>query len=64
MSALPVSLPPVCLSAPPSSTVWLSTAPTEPLTQWYQVRCLLQTPLFAKLGQTLSGTVLMTTNQR
>ncbi|CAL8300968.1 histone-arginine methyltransferase CARM1 [Gadus morhua] len=47
-----------------SSTVWLSTAPTEPLTQWYQVRCLLQTPLFAKLGQTLSGTVLMTTNQR
>jgi histone-arginine methyltransferase CARM1 len=44
--------------------VWLSTAPTEPLTQWYQVRCLLQTPLFAKLGQTLSGTVLMTTNQR
>ena len=55
---LSVSLP------PPSSTVWLSTAPTEPLTQWYQVRCLLQTPLFAKLGQTLSGTVLMTTNQR
>ncbi|KAA8579882.1 hypothetical protein FQN60_006975, partial [Etheostoma spectabile] len=44
------------------STVWLSTAPTEPLTRWYQVRCLLQTPLFAKLGQTLSGTVLMDAN--
>ncbi|KAM3838281.1 histone-arginine methyltransferase CARM1-like [Diretmus argenteus] len=46
------------------STVWLSTAPTEPLTHWYQVRCLLQTPLFAKLGQTLSGTVLLTANKR
>ncbi|CAL8291184.1 unnamed protein product [Lota lota] len=47
-----------------TSTVWFSTAPTEPLTHWYQVRCLLQTPLFAKLGQTLSGTVLLTTNKR
>ncbi|KAG7252742.1 hypothetical protein CRUP_005496 [Coryphaenoides rupestris] len=46
------------------STVWFSTAPTEPLTHWYQVRCLLQTPLFAKLGQTLSGSVLLTTNKR
>ncbi|XP_010743910.3 histone-arginine methyltransferase CARM1 [Larimichthys crocea] len=46
------------------STVWLSTAPTEPLTRWYQVRCLLQTPLFAKVGQTLSGTVLLTANNR
>lgn len=46
------------------STVWLSTAPTEPLTRWYQVRCLLQTPLFAKLGQTLSGTVLLAANGR
>ncbi|XP_041822087.1 histone-arginine methyltransferase CARM1-like [Chelmon rostratus] len=46
------------------STVWLSTAPSEPLTRWYQVRCLLQTPLFAKLGQTLSGTVLLAANSR
>lgn len=46
------------------STVWLSTAPTEPLTRWYQVRCLLQTPLFVKLGQTLSGTVLLAANNR
>ncbi|KAM9328785.1 histone-arginine methyltransferase CARM1-like [Pholidichthys leucotaenia] len=46
------------------STVWLSTAPTEPLTHWSQVRCLLQTPLFAKLGQTLSGKVLLTANNR
>ncbi|XP_040888103.1 histone-arginine methyltransferase CARM1 [Toxotes jaculatrix] len=46
------------------SAVWLSTAPTEPLTRWHQVRCLLQTPLFAKLGQTLSGTVLLASNNR
>uniref|UniRef100_H2N2E6 type I protein arginine methyltransferase n=1 Tax=Oryzias latipes TaxID=8090 RepID=H2N2E6_ORYLA len=46
------------------STVWLSTAPSEPLTRWSQVRCLLQTPLFTKLGQTLSGTALLTSNSR
>lgn len=46
------------------SVVWLSTSPSEPLTRWSQVRCLLQTPLFAKLGQTLSGTVLMVANSR
>lgn len=37
------------------STVWLSTAPTEPLTHWYQVRCLLKQPIFAKQGQVLTG---------
>ncbi|XP_048359429.1 histone-arginine methyltransferase CARM1-like isoform X2 [Sphaerodactylus townsendi] len=45
-------------------TVWLSTAPTEPLTHWYQVRCLLQTPLFAKEGETLSGKVIFVANKR
>ncbi|XP_051972704.1 histone-arginine methyltransferase CARM1 isoform X2 [Xyrauchen texanus] len=45
-------------------TVWLSTSPNEPLTHWYQVRCLLQTPLFAKKGQTLSGHVLLIANKR
>ncbi|KAM9167218.1 histone-arginine methyltransferase CARM1-like [Mergus octosetaceus] len=45
-------------------TVWLSTAPTEPLTRWCQVRCLLQTPLFAKEGETLSGTVLFLANKQ
>ncbi|RXM91539.1 Histone-arginine methyltransferase CARM1 [Acipenser ruthenus] len=45
-------------------TVWLSTAPTEPLTHWYQVRCLLQSPLFAKAGDTLSGTALLLANKR
>ncbi|XP_060888412.1 histone-arginine methyltransferase CARM1-like [Labrus mixtus] len=46
------------------STVWLSTSPSEPLTRWSQVRCLLQTPLFVKLGQTLSGSALMIANSR
>ncbi|XP_018425028.1 PREDICTED: histone-arginine methyltransferase CARM1 isoform X1 [Nanorana parkeri] len=45
-------------------TVWLSTAPTEPLTHWYQVRCLLQSPLFTKAGDTLSGTVQLIANKR
>ncbi|XP_063068289.1 histone-arginine methyltransferase CARM1 isoform X2 [Engraulis encrasicolus] len=45
-------------------TIWLSTAPNQPLTHWYQVRCLLQTPLFAKMGQTLSGKVLLVANRR
>lgn len=45
-------------------TVWLSTAPTEPITHWYQVRCLLQQPLLAKAGQLLTGSVLMVANQR
>uniref|UniRef100_A0A3P8W4Q1 Histone-arginine methyltransferase CARM1 n=1 Tax=Cynoglossus semilaevis TaxID=244447 RepID=A0A3P8W4Q1_CYNSE len=45
-------------------TVWLSTAPTEPLTHWYQVRCLLQSPLFTKAGDTLSGTALLIANRR
>ncbi|KAM7142460.1 histone-arginine methyltransferase CARM1 isoform 8-T8 [Molossus nigricans] len=45
-------------------TVWLSTAPTEPLTHWYQVRCLFQSPLFTKAGDTLSGTCLLIANKR
>uniref|UniRef100_A0AAY3ZVP8 Histone-arginine methyltransferase CARM1 n=1 Tax=Denticeps clupeoides TaxID=299321 RepID=A0AAY3ZVP8_9TELE len=45
-------------------TVWLSTAPTEPLTHWYQVRCLLQSPLFTKVGDTLTGTAVLIANKR
>ncbi|XP_038640919.1 histone-arginine methyltransferase CARM1 isoform X3 [Scyliorhinus canicula] len=45
-------------------TVWLSTAPTEPLTHWYQVRCLLQSPLFTKAGDTLTGTAVLNANKR
>lgn len=44
--------------------VWLSTAPTAPLTHWYQVRCLLQSPIFVKQGQMLTGRVLLIANRR
>ncbi|KAL1129504.1 hypothetical protein AAG570_012449 [Ranatra chinensis] len=45
-------------------TVWLSTSPTEALTHWYQVRCLLESPIFAKAGQLLTGNVVLQANQR
>jgi len=44
--------------------VWLSTAPNQPLTHWYQVRCMLRTPLFAKKGEFITGRVLMKANKR
>lgn len=47
-----------------SQSVWLSTSPTEPLTHWYQVRCLLQNPIFVKQGQLLTGRVLLVANKR
>jgi len=46
------------------TTIWLSTAPTQPLTHWYQVRCLLSTPIFAKQGQLVTGRVLMVANAK
>ncbi|ELU16220.1 hypothetical protein CAPTEDRAFT_179627 [Capitella teleta] len=46
------------------NAVWLSTAPTQPLTHWYQVRCLLQDPIFVKQGQTLAGKVHLISNSR
>ncbi|KRT79850.1 hypothetical protein AMK59_7856 [Oryctes borbonicus] len=45
-------------------TIWLSTGPTEPLTHWYQVRCLLEQPLIVKQGQVLTGRVLLVANKR
>ncbi|XP_067122561.1 histone-arginine methyltransferase CARMER isoform X2 [Centruroides vittatus] len=45
-------------------TVWLSTSPTQPLTHWYQVRCLLNTPVFVQRGQTLTGRVVLNSNKR
>jgi len=47
-----------------NATIWLSTAPTQPLTHWYQVRCLLSQPIFAKQGQLLTGKVLMVANAK
>lgn len=44
--------------------VYLSTAPQEPLTHWYQVRCLLPNPVFVRAGQKVSGNVTLHANQR
>lgn len=44
--------------------VWLSTAPFEPLTHWYQVRCLLFNPIFVLAGQMMSGSVQLVANKR
>ena len=46
------------------STVWLSTAPFQPLTHWYQIRCLFPNPVFVSAGQELTGVVHLTANER
>ncbi|KAI0984340.1 hypothetical protein GJ496_003977 [Pomphorhynchus laevis] len=47
-----------------NTPVWLSTAPTQPLTHWYQVRCLMPNPLIITHGQTLEGFVHFKSNTR
>lgn len=47
-----------------SQTLWLSTSPTESLTHWYQVRCLLEKPILVKVGQILTGSVSLQANVR
>lgn len=42
--------------------IWLSTSPISPLTHWYQVRCLLQNPIYVRQGQTIAGKVLLGAN--
>ena len=54
----------IAVCAVDRSTVWLSTAPTQPLTHWYQVRCLLQDPVFVKTSETLVGCVHLRSNTR
>uniref|UniRef100_A0A914H839 type I protein arginine methyltransferase n=1 Tax=Globodera rostochiensis TaxID=31243 RepID=A0A914H839_GLORO len=45
-------------------TVWLSTAPTEPLTHWYQVRCLVKQPMLVLAGQDVRGRLEMVANDK
>ncbi|OWF34837.1 Histone-arginine methyltransferase CARM1 [Mizuhopecten yessoensis] len=47
-----------------NESIWLSTAPTETLTHWYQVRCLIETPVLVKRGQTVTGKCLLRCNKR
>ncbi|CAD5118030.1 unnamed protein product [Dimorphilus gyrociliatus] len=44
--------------------VWLSTAPSEPLTHWYQVRCLIPQPILLKSGDSMTGRVILSANKR
>lgn len=44
--------------------IWLSTSPVAPLTHWYQVRCLLQNPIYVRQGQTILGQALLVANKR
>eukprot|EP00731_Ephydatia_muelleri_P018048 Em0011g88a len=45
-------------------TVWLSTAPSQPLTHWYQVRCLFRNPIVCRCGQEITGFIYMVANER
>ena len=47
-----------------SSQVWLSTAPTQPLTHWYQVRCLFIKPITVNQGQVMNGHVTLHSNRK
>jgi histone-arginine methyltransferase CARM1 len=47
-----------------SSQVWLSTAPTQPLTHWYQVRCLFMKPLTVNQGKTIKGHAILHSNRK
>lgn len=47
-----------------TETNWLSTCPSQPLTHWYQVRCLLTTPLLVNKGQQINGTCVLQANNR
>jgi len=45
-------------------TVWLSTSPCEPLSHWYQVLALIETPVFVYKDQQLTGRVRLVSNKR
>lgn len=47
-----------------TKTTWLSTAPTEPLTHWYQVRCLIKTPIMTMANELVKGRLLMVANDK
>ncbi|CAK9303058.1 unnamed protein product [Gordionus sp. m RMFG-2023] len=47
-----------------TQTIWLSTSPTEPLTHWYQVRCLFSRPLLCLFGHVVVGKLHLKSNSR
>ena len=43
--------------------IFLSTAPHEPLTHWYQVRCMLRAPLALGTNHRLTGSLRFEANE-
>ncbi|KAL7669082.1 hypothetical protein ACOME3_009751 [Neoechinorhynchus agilis] len=49
---------------PSDPPIWLSTSPSQPLTHWYQVRCLLSKPIMVNASQEMTGSFLLRSNTR
>eukprot|EP00891_Asterochloris_glomerata_P005667 jgi/Astpho2/5667/e_gw1.00079.85.1_t len=43
---------------------WLSTAPGQPTTHWFQLRCLLEEPLYMQRGSTVTGELHLKAHNR
>jgi len=43
---------------------WLSTAPGQPTTHWFQLRCVLQTPLHLRAKQKITGEMVLKAHSR
>lgn len=43
---------------------WLSTAPGQPTTHWFQLRCLMETPLHVQPGQVITGELRLAAHNR
>ncbi|DBA90994.1 TPA: hypothetical protein ACH3X2_004201 [Trebouxia sp. C0005] len=43
---------------------WLSTAPGQPTTHWFQLRCLMETPLHVQQGQVITGELRLAAHNR
>ncbi|KAL3142539.1 hypothetical protein ABBQ38_002861 [Trebouxia sp. C0009 RCD-2024] len=47
-----------------SSQRWLSTAPGQPTTHWFQLRCLMEIPLHVQQGQVITGELRLAAHNR
>lgn len=47
-----------------TSQRWLSTAPGQPTTHWFQLRCVLQQPIAVTAGQHITGELRLKAHQR
>lgn len=47
-----------------TNPLWLSTAPGQPVTHWYQIRCVLKTPLYVLGPCQLNGSLRLVAHNR